>query len=127
MSLDITPAIYAGGQLVQRYGEGGFRVSGEDYSGSVIVLDEQTVLWDVTSVDQITMENLLPVFEVEPRPVILLIGCGAKFTPPPKDLRLALKEKGIALEWMDTGAASRTYNVLLAEGRPSAAALIAID
>ncbi len=127
MSLDITPAVPTGGQLIQRYGEGGFRVSGENYSGSVIVLEDSTIPWSVTSIDQITIKSLTPVFDVASQADILLIGCGAKFTPPPQKLRADLKEKGIALEWMDTGAACRTYNVLLVEARLAIAALIAIN
>jgi uncharacterized protein len=52
------------------------------------------------------------------------VGCGARsvFVPPP--LRAALKEIGLSLEVVDTGSACRTYNVLLAEGRRVAAALI---
>ena len=57
---------------------------------------------------------------------ILLVGCGPRFAPPPDVLRAGLKARGIALEWMDTGAACRTFNVLLAEERRVAAALIAI-
>jgi uncharacterized protein len=41
-------------------------------------------------------------------------------------LRAAVRARGLALEWMDTGAACRTFNVLLAEGRPVAAALLAV-
>ena len=58
---------------------------------------------------------------------ILLIGCGQSFSPPPKGLRQAIKAAGMALEWMDTGAACRTYNVLQLEDRPAAAALIAVE
>ena len=125
MSIDITPAI-PGHQLIQRYGEGGFRVNGKDYPGSIIVHDEATLAWDVTSVDQITLTNLASVMAVSSPGDILLVGCGARFTPPSLELRAGLKEHGIALEWMDTGAACRTFNVLMAEGRRVAAALIAI-
>ena len=59
-------------------------------------------------------------------PLILLIGCGTTFFPPPKSLRNALKNIGTALEWMDTGAACRTFNVLLAENRNVVSALIAV-
>ncbi len=56
-----------------------------------------------------------------------MLGCGARFAPPPKGLREGLKAQGVALEWMDTGAACRTFNVLLAEDRGAAAALIAVE
>ena len=57
----------------------------------------------------------------------VIIGCGAAFEPPPKGLRGSLKEESVALEWMDTGAACRTFNVLLAEDRAAAVALIAVE
>ena len=62
-----------------------------------------------------------------PEAGILVVGCGAAFEPPPSGLREGLSEKGVVLEWMDTGAACRTFNVLLAEDRACAAALIAVD
>jgi uncharacterized protein len=57
----------------------------------------------------------------------LLLGTGRRLQPPPAGLRAALKQAGIALEPMDSGAACRTYNVLMAEGRLVAAALLPVD
>lgn len=127
MSLDITPLVPTGRQLIQRYGNGGFRVAGEDFSGSVIVLTETTRPWATQSAESLNLESLTPIFECSPAARILLIGCGARFIAPPAKLRSELKERGLILEWMDTGAACRTFNVLLAEERPVAAALMAID
>ena len=127
MSLDITPVTPEGRQVVQRYGDGGFRIAGFQYVGSVIVMTEKTMLWPVTQADNITIENLSPIFAKNSRPGVILIGCGPKFLTPPKDLRSLIKDKGAVLEWMDTGAACRTYNVLLTEERLIAAALIAVD
>ncbi|TIV76521.1 MAG: hypothetical protein E5V93_11990, partial [Mesorhizobium sp.] len=58
---------------------------------------------------------------------ILLVGMGKDLRPLPAALRAALKEAGISADPMSTGAAVRTYNVLLAEDRAVAAALIAVD
>ena len=58
---------------------------------------------------------------------LLLIGCGTRMAMVPRDLRTALRADGIVIEPMDTGAAARTYNVLLAEHRPVSAALLAVD
>ena len=55
---------------------------------------------------------------------LLVLGCGARSIFVPPDLRPALKGAGMALEVVDTGSACRIYNVLLAEGRRVAAALI---
>jgi uncharacterized protein len=56
----------------------------------------------------------------------LILGLGPRFLMVPAELRQALKGHGIAVEAMDTGAACRTFNVLLAEDRRVAAALIAL-
>jgi uncharacterized protein len=112
--------------VIDAYGGGGFRVDGESVRGSVIVLPERMVAWDVTEAGGITLESLEPVVAAAGEVEILLIGTGARFTLVPPALRQALKEKGIAADAMDTGAACRTYNVLRAEGRRVAAALIAV-
>jgi uncharacterized protein len=90
------------------------------------VFIETTVSWPVTSVDDISLDSLKPIVAAEPTVDILLIGCGPKFLMPPKVLREELREAGISMEWMDTGAACRTFNVLLSEERRVAAALIAV-
>jgi uncharacterized protein len=90
-------------------------------------MTEETTLWPVTQAADINIESLWPLFAKSIKPGIILIGCGPKFLTPPKELRLAMKEKGAVLEWMDTGAACRTYNVLLTEERHVVAALIAVD
>jgi len=90
------------------------------------VFAECTVAWLVGEATDITFDSLAEAVgaaDVD----ILIIGCGAAFEPPPKGLRGGLKEEGVALEWMDTGAACRTFNVLLAEDRAAAAALIAVE
>ena len=58
---------------------------------------------------------------------LLLLGTGRRQQMPGAEVRRAFDEAGVALEAMDTGAACRTYNVLLAEGRPVGAALLAVD
>jgi uncharacterized protein len=124
--MDITPQVPEGLQIIHSYGERGFNVSGERHEGSLIVMPECVVDWPVTHVDAITMESLAAVLSAEPRIELLLIGCGTRHTMVAPDLRKALREAGIAVEGMDTGAACRTYNVLLAEERRVAAALISI-
>jgi uncharacterized protein len=57
---------------------------------------------------------------------LLLLGTGRGLTRPADAVARAFRDAGLALEAMDTGAACRTYNVLLAEGRPVAAALVAV-
>jgi len=57
---------------------------------------------------------------------ILLLGCGRRMAMVPSALRARLKAAGIVVDAMDTGAACRTYSVLLAEGRRVAAALLPV-
>ena len=92
-----------------------------------MVFPERTIAWPVEAAADISLEALAPVAAADPCVEILVIGCGASFQAPPKGLREGLSEWGVVLEWMDTGAACRTFNVLLAEERAPAAALIAID
>jgi len=121
--MDITPVATAGRQIIERYAASGFRVNGVIYHGSVLVFPDCTVPWDTTNASDLTLDTLAPVIEhggVE----ILLLGLGRATSAVPAALRTALRTARIALEAMDTGAACRTYNVLVAEDRRVAAALI---
>jgi uncharacterized protein len=118
--MELTPLVRPGKQIIERYGPSGFRVSGTVYLGPVLVFPDRTVPWEVAAM---TDEGLAPVVEhggVE----LLLIGLGRHMAPVAATLRASLKARGIALEAMETGAACRTYNVLLAEDRHVAAALL---
>jgi len=72
------------------------------------------------------VDSLAPVLAADSMPTILLLGCGRGMGVVPREVRAALRAAGIVVEAMDTGAACRTYNVLLTEGRDVAAALIAV-
>ena len=125
--LDITPQETTEFQLIKSYGSGSFHIAADIYKGSVLVFPKRTLAWPVSEVQDISMGSLSPVALQEPSVEILLIGCGSNFSAPLKGLRDGLSEWGMALEWMDTGAASRTFNVLMAEGRYCAAALISVN
>lgn len=122
--MDITPRLPEGRQLVERYGDGRFRVSGRVHEGSVLVTPEVTEPWSVTTFDEVTVESLEPLLVAGLD--VLLLGCGPRLLLPPKLLRQAVRERGPVLEPMDTGAAARTFNVLMAEERRVGAALIAV-
>jgi len=127
--MDLTPLIPAGRQIVESYGGGRFRVSGRVFEGSVLVLTDRTSTWPVVDAASMTVEGLAEVAEAARAGTIdlLLVGCGARMASLPPGLRQAFRELGVVMEPMDTGAACRTYNVLMAEGRRVAAALIAIS
>ena len=122
--MDITPLVPEGRQIIESYGDDGFRISGERYPGPVIVWPEGVTTWAVSGIGAAAIETLDAVFAAEPPIEILLIGSGATFEMAPAALRSALGARGVSIESMDTGAACRTYNVLMAEDRRVAAALI---
>jgi len=109
-------------QVIQSYGEGLFRIAGEAHRGSVIVFPDRTILWS----GEISEAGLAEVFVAAGALDLLLLGCGTTMQPVAPSLRAVLRRAGIAVETMDTGAACRTFNVLLAEGRRVVAALIAV-
>ncbi len=122
-----TPAVATGRQLIESYGDGRFRISGAVHEGSVLVLPERSLAWPVVAFEEISLDSLAPVTAAAAALEILLIGCGPRLARVPEDLRRALREAGLVVEPMDTGAACRTYNVLVSEARPVAAALIAVE
>ncbi|MDH3595099.1 MAG: Mth938-like domain-containing protein [Rhodospirillales bacterium] len=124
---DVTPEIPADRQLVEAYGDGGFKVSGMAYRGSILVLPERTLGWPVADIGELTLESLEPILAEGSAIELLLLGCGPRLAFIAPDLRQQVRAAGPVLEPMDTGAACRTYHVLLAEGRRVAAALIAVE
>ncbi|MBF0323804.1 Mth938-like domain-containing protein [Magnetospirillum moscoviense] len=124
--MDITPVVGKEFQLINGYGDGGFTIAGTRHEGSVLILATQTLAWSPRSLGEVTPESLAELFQASPRPTVLLLGCGKGMRPVPKPLRDACRPLGIVVEPMDTGAACRTFNVLLTEGRDVAAALIAV-
>jgi uncharacterized protein len=126
--LDLTPLIPAGRQIIESYGEGRFRISGTAVEGSILVFPDRTLPWPVDSSEAITPESLDEVARAGEAGTVnvLLLGCGQRMAMVAPALRDRLRAAGVVVEPMDTGAACRTYNVLMAEGRQVAAALIAV-
>lgn len=121
--MEIKPA--AGRQTIERYGRAMFRVSGMEFRTSIIVLPERTLVWGAREFADVT-PNALDAVIAHGGLDVLLLGCGPRMQMPAAELRAVLKAHFIVLEAMDTGAACRTYNLLAAEERRVAAALIAL-
>jgi uncharacterized protein len=114
-----------GRPFVDGYGDGGFRIGGVEHKGPLFLLPDGVLPWAAADAAQITAESLAPLVgrgDIE----VLLVGCGARMTLLPKAVREALRRAGIVADAMDTGAACRTFNVLLSENRRVAAALIPV-
>ena len=124
---DISPVVPQGRQVVESYGDGRFRISGAVWTGSVLLRPDAVLLWPVAAFREITPASLAPLTEGESVPEILLVGCGGRAELLPRSLRETIRAQGMVADAMDTGAACRTYNVLVAEDRRVAAALIAVE
>ena len=112
-------------QIIHGYGDGGFRISGSRFTGSVVVTPRQTVLWTPPAADKLSANTITALLSGD-LPPLLLLGIGAAPLDPLQALAENLKQQGIALELMSTAAACRTWNVLISEGRNAAAALYAV-
>ncbi len=108
------------------YGNGGFRFADMSHRGSVLALPSGIKAWPVASIGELTDEALEPIFAEAGEIELLLLGTGADIAALPNAFRERFREAGIGLDVMQTGAAARTYNILLAENRKVAAALIAV-
>lgn len=126
MAVEAIPLVPRGRQqVIQSYGGGGFTVAGQRYRGDVLVFPERTVAWSGAA--DPSLESLVAVTGAGADISLLLLGLGANGGLGSPALRTALKKWGIAVEAMTTAAACRTFNVLLAEERRVAAALLAIE
>ena len=124
--MEISPQVPAGRQLVEAYGNGGFRIGGMAHQGSVLVMPDRTMAWPVAAIVQVEFASFAALMPYARDIQVLLLGCGQRMALISPALRRDLREAGMVLEPMDTGAACRTYNVLAAEDRRVAAALIAV-
>lgn len=124
--MDITPTLNDTAQLIDGYGNYGFTIGGVRHEGSVLVFPEQSLAWDVGAFQDVTLKSFRPFLDVAVDIELLLFGTGASMALVPKEIRLALDARNIGVDVMDTGAACRTFNILLAEDRKVAAALVAV-
>jgi len=111
---------------IDTYGKGGFRFAGMSHRGSLLCLPDGIWPSPVTRPAEIDAAALALVLDAEPKIDHCLIGTGHDPWLMPRDLAGRFAERGIAVETMTTGAAVRTYNILVAERRRIAALLIAV-
>lgn len=126
MSMDITPIISDNRLMITSYGDGKFTVNKKKVTGSILLYKERVDPWPVTEPSDVTLESLEILIAHADEYDILIVGCGKMSKAPPKGLREAIKDKGLILEWMNSGAAARTYSVLQTEDRRVMAAIIAV-
>ena len=112
---------------IDAYGNGGFRFAGMSHRGSLLCLPDGIWGWPVVHFVDIDDAALAQVFEQADHLDILLIGCGRDGDILPERLRLRFREYAISADTMPTGAAVRSYNILLGERRRVGAVLVAVD
>ena len=112
---------------IEAYGNGGFRFAGMSHRGSILCLPSGIWGWRPTHADEIDDAALAPVFGEADRLAFFLLGTGPRLWIMSDHLRRRFAELRITVETMPTGAAVRTYNIVLAEGRPAAAGFLAVD
>jgi uncharacterized protein len=116
-----------GRHLIDAYGAGGFRFGEMSHKGSILMLPSGVKAWDVRDNQPWAGNQFADVLAEADSIELLLIGTGVNLRPLPEALRWRFKERGVSLELMTTPPAARTYNILMAEGRKIAAALISVD
>ena len=113
----------AGQNAIARHGPEGVVVNGVEQRASVVVPWRGEVLaWPVDRFADLTAEHFATLATLAPE--LVIFGSGARLRFPPAAVLRPLIERRIGVETMDTAAACRTYNVLLAEGRSVVAALL---
>ena len=112
---------------IDAYGNGGFRFGGMSHRGSLLCFPNGMWAWPVAAVADLTAASLAPVFANAEAIDVFLIGAGRDPWVLPAPLRALFRERAISVDVMATGAAVRTYNILLAENRRAGVGLIAVD
>ena len=111
--------------VIRGYSRDGVTINRETYRRSVVVTPERIVAdWRPDAFAELTAADFEAIRALDPE--IVLLGTGSQLRFPAAALTRSLIDAGIGLEVMDTGAACRTYNVLMNEGRRVAAALLII-
>lgn len=116
-----------GRAMIDAYGNGGFRFAAMSHRGSLLCLPSGIYPWEPRTLDEVSRTSLAAVFaEKGPELSFLVLGTGVDMLRPSDGLRYMFNGSGISFDTMATGAAARTYNIMLGEGRPVAAALIVV-
>jgi len=112
LSEDYNPGTY----IIRSYADDKVEVNNATYARSLVISNTKLITdWEINDIEQMTLEHWQAL--IEPGPEVILIGTGSSLVfPHPSTYRPAI-EQGIGVEFMDSGAACRTYNILLSEDR----------
>ncbi len=112
---------------IDAYGNGGFRFAEMSHRGALLCLPTGIFEWTIKNPAQLEVSDFQQIFDNTEGIQFLLLGTGPKQIFPSLEVRKSFENAKLGLDSMDTGAACRTYNVLLAEKRAVAAALLPVE
>lgn len=124
--IQMRQAHFPGRAAIEAYGNGGFRFADMSHRGSLMCLPSGIYGWEPGDPLNPTADDLARVFDEAGEIEILLAGMGPDLKRMRPDVAARLREANIIADAMSTGAAVRTYNVLVAEDRAVAAFFIAV-
>ena len=111
------------GYVITAYGEDSVSVNGKVFEQSLILANtEFSEDWGLSSIEQLADEHIEQTLSFDPE--LIIIGTGDKLVFPKVEVYSAIIKRGIGVDFMDTHAACRTYNILMSEGRGVVAGLI---
>jgi uncharacterized protein len=128
--VDITPRLPNGRQLIERYGEHKFLISGATYETPVLVCESKTYPQPNLSFQELLetrFDELIVNIQGCEFGSTLLIGTGSTSMPLEAGYKQRFRENGVSVDVMDTGAACRTFNILQTEDRVVSAILMPVD
>lgn len=123
----VRDAHFPGRAPIDAYGNGGFRFAEMSHRGAVLCLPSGIHGWPPQTPADLDEAAFAPLTAEAGGFDVVFLGTGPTLVPLPEALRWTLAAAGLRIEVMATGAAVRTYNVLLAEDRAVAAALLPVD
>ena len=124
--IEFHEAHFPGQAPIDAYGNGGFRFAEMSHKGSLMCLPSGIYAWDCSTTDAFDAEAFSKMLDEANSIEIALIGTGENLVPINTELRSKFRNVQISADSMATGAAVRTYNVLVSEGRAVAAAFLAV-
>jgi len=109
--------------VIESYDADSVSINGRQYRQSLLLSGEGVLdKWAIGTVQDLRASHLQPLLDTQPE--VILIGTGLKLVFPAMENYGEVMNQGVGVEFMDTGAACRTYNILVGEGRRVCAGLI---
>ena len=111
------------GYVITAYDKNSISINGKTFSNSLIVTTRQLQKnWDIAAIESLQANHINQILSFNPE--LIIIGTGNSLVFPSVETYSSIIKQGIGIDFMDTGAACRTYNILMSEGRDVVAALI---